>query len=41
MSQDINSAIGDAQGISPIISGVSVFKQVNTVDGEVNSVIAT
>ena len=37
MSQDINSAIGYAQGISPIISGVSVFKQVNTVDGQVNS----
>ena len=37
MSQDINSAIGGAQGISPIISGVSVFKPVNTVDGQVNS----
>ena len=37
MSQDINSVIGDAQGISPIISGLSVFKQVNMVDGQVNS----
>ena len=37
MSQDINIAVADAQGISPIISGVSVFKQVNTADGQVNS----